>query len=305
MIRIGTDCSGIEAPIEALKNICKNYNLEYKHIFSSEIDKYAIQYIKDNHNPDIFYGDINERDINTIPDIDIYVCGFPCQPFSRANKNKNNDDPNLKLYECCIDVIIKKQPKIFILENVKSFITLDGGSYFKDMKSKLKKLDKYKIYWKIINTKDYGIPQNRERLYLIGLDKNCERFEFPDKQTLSNINNYIDNNDNTKTEIKNNNIELFNNIPNNAVFIDIGFRKSKFPNSNKWSPCITAQPNLWCVPKQRKANINEYLMLQGFVPTGIIKNITTNQLKIKIGNSMSVNVIEILLIECLTKYALL
>jgi DNA (cytosine-5)-methyltransferase 1 len=297
MIRIGTDCSGIEAPIEAIINITKKYNLKYHHIFSSEIDKNAIQYIKDNHNPDILYGDITKRDINKIPDIDIYICGFPCQPFSKANKKKDINDVNLKLYQSCVDVIKLKKPKIFILENVKNFTTLNGGLYFKDMKTQLKNLDKYKIYWKIINTKDYGIPQNRERLYLIGLDKNCDRFEFPDKQTLHNINNYIDNNDNEKMVIKKNNIKLFNNVPDDAVFIDIGFRKSKFPNSNKWSPCITAQPNLWCVPKHRKANVNEYLMLQGF-PTNITKNITTNQLKIKIGNSMSVNVIEILLVKC-------
>ena len=104
-LRIGTDCSGIEAPIEALKKICINYNFKYKHIFSSEIDKYAIKYIKANHNPEILYEDMKERDVKTIPDIDIYISGFPCQPFSRANKFKTKIDPRLNLFECCVDVI--------------------------------------------------------------------------------------------------------------------------------------------------------------------------------------------------------
>ena len=96
LLKIGTDCSGIEAPIEALKKICKNHNFKYKHIFSSEIDKYAIKYIKANHNPEILYGDMKERDVKTIPDIDIYISGFPCQPFSTNSRfqlgfdDKNN-----------------------------------------------------------------------------------------------------------------------------------------------------------------------------------------------------------------------
>ena len=80
--------------------------------------------------------------------------------------------------------------------------------------------------------------------------------------------------------------------------LDIGFRKAKFPNSNKWAPCITAQPNMWCVPKHRKANIQEYLSLQGFPTKGFIQNISDHQFKKKIGNSMTVDVIEALLIEC-------
>ena len=62
MLKIGTDCSGIEAPIEALKKICKNHHLEYRHIFSSEIDEYAIKYIQANHSPEILYGDMKKRE---------------------------------------------------------------------------------------------------------------------------------------------------------------------------------------------------------------------------------------------------
>ena len=107
MLRIGTDCSGIEAPIQAIEKICKNYNLEYDHIFSSENCQYAIDCIHENYSPKILYGDIQKRNVKEIPDIDIYISGFPCQPFSRANKFKTKVDPRLNLFENCLDVIIE------------------------------------------------------------------------------------------------------------------------------------------------------------------------------------------------------
>lgn len=93
ILRVGTDCSGIEAPIQALMQM----NIPFKHVFSSDIDKYCIQSIKANYNPEIIFGDkdgsfkegdITKRDINNVPDIDLYVCGFPCQPFSITGEKK-------------------------------------------------------------------------------------------------------------------------------------------------------------------------------------------------------------------------
>ena len=300
MIQIGTDCSGIEAPIEALKKICDKYDLSFTHVFSSEIDKYALQYIKDNHNPNIIFGDMTKRNINDVPDIDLYVSGFPCQPFSRANKFKTSVDPRLNLFNNCLEVIRNKKPKIFILENVKTLATLNNGKYFNEILEILNSLNIYHIHWKVINSKDCGIPQCRDRLYIIGISREYSKYDFlfPEKKQMKDIKDFIDDTDNTIMEIKKCNETLFQNIPNDSVFIDIGFRKAKFPNSNKWAPCITAQPNMWCVPKNRKANIKEYLSLQGFPTKNIVQNISDHQFKKKIGNSMTVDVIEGLLINC-------
>jgi DNA (cytosine-5)-methyltransferase 1 len=299
IIKVGTDCSGIEAPIEALKCLCDKYeNIKYKHIFSSEKDKFAIRCIKENNNPDILYEDIQQRDINIVPNINLYCAGFPCQPYSRANKYKSNKDPRLNLFKDVLKVIMNKIPECFILENVKTLVTLNDGHYFNEMLSNLKKNNLYNIHYKVLNSKDYGIPQSRDRLYIIGILKTKQKkdFTFPSKCKMHDILSYVDINNNNKDEIKESNIELFKNIPHDSVFIDVGFRKAKYPNSNKWAPCITAQPNMWCVSKNRKASIKEYLKLQGFPETyKKPDNVSEHQLKIKIGNSMTVNVIEKLL----------
>lgn len=301
MLKIGTDCSGIEAPIQALEKICKVNNLKYEHIFSSENNQYAIDCLKENYKPNILYGDIQKRNVKDIPDIDIYVSGFPCQPFSKANKFKTKVDPRLNLFENCLDVIVEKEPKIFILENVKTLVTLNKGSYFNEILSRLENNGKYNVNWKVMNSKDYGIPQSRDRLYIIGILKteSKKEFGFPSKKKMKKINSFIDTKNNDKIPIKESNKELFQNIPTDSVFIDIGFRKSKFVNSNKWAPCITAQPNMWCVPKQRKATVKEYLSLQGFPKTfKQPKNISDHQMKIRVGNSMTVDVIEALFNSC-------
>ena len=112
---------------------------------------------------------------------------------------------------------------------------------------------------------------------------------------LLDLNSFIDRNNTKKDEKKESNKQLFMNVLIDSVFIDTGFSGATFHNSNKWCACITAQPLLWCVPMERKASVREYFMLQGFNPDN--KNITLSdhRMKILIGNSMTVNVIE----ECM------
>ena len=297
MLKIGTDCSGIEAPIEALKNICNKYDLSYEHEFSSEISEYATEYIKNNHNPKILFNDMTKRKPEEIPYVDIYVSGFPCQPFSRANKYKTSVDPRLNLFEDCLKVIQTVSPQFFILENVKTLCTLNNGSYFNEIIKRLNNIGKYSLYHKVINSKELGIPQSRDRLYIIGVLNKYKKkeFNFPNAKPLQNINNFINKYNKYKNEIKESNKELFKNIPKESVFIDTGFRGAKFPNSDKWCPCITAQPNMWCVPMKRKASVKEYFWLQGFNPDDKKITLSDHRMKILIGNSMTVNVIEELL----------
>ena len=188
MLRIGTECSGIEATIEALKQL----NIQFEHSFSCEKDKYALQSIKANYNPKKIYTDITKRKHLLLPDIDIYVCGFPCQPFSLMGNKMGTEDSRSNIMYQCIKVIKKKLPKIFILENVKNFKFIQNGEPFNYLLSQLKKIKNhnkeiaYNVYFDILNTKDYGIPQNRERIFIIGIRKDIQKKHYTTPEKLPN-----------------------------------------------------------------------------------------------------------------------
>ena len=302
-LRVGTDCSGIEAPIQALRQL----GIPFKHIFSSDIDKYCIQSIKANYDPEIIFGDkdgpypdgdITKRNIEDVPDIDLYVCGFPCQPFSIAGQRKGFEDRRGNVFLSCLEVIETKQPKYFILENVKGLLSHDKknkkdkyGNTFKVIWEALLGLEKYgyKVHWKVMNTRDYGIPQNRERIYFVGTKG---EFEWPEKVEMDDIKDYVDWEDNEVHKIPPR--CNFENISNNSIFIDLSFSKTNFPKSSIICPCITRKSELWCVQKHRRMNYYEHLFLQGFSIL-FIKFVSITQLKRQVGNSMSVNVVKYIL----------
>lgn len=296
LLRVGTDCSGIEAPIQALIQM----KIPFRHVFSSEIDKYCIQSIKANYSPEIIFGDkegkypegdITKRDIGDVPDIDLYVCGFPCQPFSQAGERKGFQDKRGNVFFSCLKVIKIKQPKYFILENVKGLLSHDKGKTWKIIWKSLLELEKdgYNIDWKILNTKDYGIPQNRERVYIVGCKE--KEFEWPKKKKMKELKKYIDYEDKNKQ----NTVRFYREIPKNSIFIDFNFFKTNtYVNSDKWSPCLNTNSGLWCIPMSRYATVKEYLLLQGFCLK--FKQIVSNtQAKKQIGNSMSVNILKYIL----------
>lgn len=167
-ITVGTDASGIEAPIHALELL----NIKYDHLFSCDNDSEVIKSINANYKPKKIYTDILKRNHKELPHVDLYVAGWPCQTFSVMGKQAGFNDPNKgTIFFECWDTIRSIKPKIFILENVKGLISHDKGNTFKVIKEYLSKLTNYNIYYDIYNTLDYGLPQNRERIYIIGLDK--------------------------------------------------------------------------------------------------------------------------------------
>ena len=144
-----------------------------------------------------------------------------------------------------------------------------------------------------MNTKDYVIPQNRERVYFVGTK---EEFEWPNKVKMDDIRNYVDWEDKKYQQIpKYANKKLYK-VNQNAFFINIEWLYvSKFPSAHIFSPCLMARSNdLWCFKKHRFANYKEFLLLQGF-STNFIQVVSSNQIKKQIGNSMSVNVVKVIL----------
>ncbi len=197
MLKIGTDFSGIGAPETALKRLGIPCDL----IFACEIDKYARKSYKELHpTADIIYNDITTRDFSKVPSLDLYVAGFPCQSFSLAGKRLGFDDVRGSLFYNVADFIKHNQPKVFILENVKGLLSHDKGRTYQTITDLLSNnggtlnsqltIDVftdglgYHVYTKVLNTKDYGIPQNRERIFIVGF-KDFKNFNFPNPKPLN------------------------------------------------------------------------------------------------------------------------
>ncbi|MBO0465936.1 DNA (cytosine-5-)-methyltransferase [Enterococcus plantarum] len=148
----------------------------YECVFSSEIDLHACEMYEENFgdNP---YCDITKYDVSKIPDFDVLCAGFPCQSFSISGKQKGfYDDIRGTLFFDICRVLEAKKPRAFILENVKNLSTHDKGRTLSVMLDALSKLG-YTVNFKILNAKDFGVPQNRERVIIVG-NREGKFFDF-------------------------------------------------------------------------------------------------------------------------------
>ncbi len=132
----------------------------------SEIDKYAIQ-IYEQHFNHKNYGNITTIIASELPDFDLLVGGFPCQAFSIAGKRRGFEDTRGTLFFDIARILKEKQPRLFVLENVKGLLSHDNGNTFKTIISTLNELG-YDLEWQVLNSKNFGVPQNRERVFIIG-----------------------------------------------------------------------------------------------------------------------------------------
>ncbi|MBF0583657.1 MAG: DNA cytosine methyltransferase [Magnetococcales bacterium] len=145
-------------------------------VFSCEWDKAAQTMYEANFGEKPF-GDINRIAPHTVPDHDILLAGFPCQPFSIAGKGLGFEDIRGTLFFNIAAIIQAKRPAAFLLENVKRLTSHDGGRTFATILAKLAELG-YTVYYKVLNALHYGLPQKRERIYLVGF-RDPIHFEFP------------------------------------------------------------------------------------------------------------------------------
>ena len=162
----------------------------YDIIWSNDMDKYAVQTYKANFGEHIVLGDINEIPLEEIPDCDVLIGGFPCQPFSMMGQQKGFEDTRGTLFfriaEIVNDKIEKgKKPKAIILENVRSLRTHNNGKTYKEIHRVLQDVLGYKVFCEILNSADYGVPQTRNRTYIVCFDNQAAEYEFPMKQELN------------------------------------------------------------------------------------------------------------------------
>ncbi len=158
-------------------------------VYSSDNDKY-VQDIYNLNFGEIPDGDITKVSPKEVPDHDILCAGFPCQPFSIGGLRKGFLDTRGTLFFDIERILRAKKPKSFILENVKGLTNHDEGRTLETILRTLAKTVNgkpydhegnlgYDVYYKVLNTKDFGIPQNRERIYIIGIKNSKKTFEFP------------------------------------------------------------------------------------------------------------------------------
>ena len=144
-----------------------------------EVNKYAIQIYQKHFPNHKNYGDITKINAKELPDFDLFVGGFPCQAFSIAGKRGGFDDTRGTLFFDCARILKEKQPRNFILENVKGLLSHDNGRTFKTIINTLIELG-YCVEWQVLNAKNFGVPQNRERVFIVGhLGGIPERKVFP------------------------------------------------------------------------------------------------------------------------------
>lgn len=176
---------------------------EFRAVYANEFDKNAqITYQTNFPETTLDVRDIREVESEEVPTVDVITGGFPCQAFSIAGYRKGFEDERGDLFFDLLRIINEKKPKAIFIENVKNMVTHDKGNTFKVIRESLV-ANGYYIKWKVLNGKNYGnIPQNRERIYIVGFNnkKAYDRFEFPEEVELTTKLNEIIDYNNKKDE---------------------------------------------------------------------------------------------------------
>jgi len=164
-------------------------------VFASEIDKKASEIYYINHNL-MPKGDITKIKEKDIPSHDILCAGFPCQAFSISGKQKGFEDTRGTLFFDIARIVNYHKPKILFLENVKNLTRHDKGKTLKVILNTLNKMN-YNVHFKVLNTSKFGLPQNRERIYIVAFNKDFYKnseFNFPVSSIISSLNEILENN---------------------------------------------------------------------------------------------------------------
>lgn len=272
-----------------------------KTVFSSEIDKFAQQTYFANFG-DKPSGDITKIKTKDIPNHDILVGGFPCQPFSHAGKELGFKDTRGTLFFEIARILKTKQPSAFLLENVKGLKTNNHGKTFETIITTLQELN-YDVYYTTLKARDFGIPQNRERLYIVGFNNKkvntSNKFTFPiAPKTPTRLGDILENNVNNKYTLTNHFWEWMKARKIKNKSLGKGFGYSLFDENSIYTNTISARyykdGNEILIKQKNKAprklTPREAARLQGF-PDNFIIPVSDTQAYKEFGNSVCVPVI--------------
>lgn len=295
----------------------------------SEIDKQAeITYRKFFGEEEINHGDLTKIDPKKLPDFEMMIAGFPCQTFSVIGQRKGMADERGQIIFSLIQIMLAKNLKYFILENVKGLTSHDNGNSFKVIIQELEKAG-YKVFYQVLNSVDYGVPQMRERIYFVGIRKDLVpddfEFYFPERQQRADVKDFLIDTKELEFDEKKVAYETFLKYLDNKYnkgqydikeilgqdYLVIDTRQSDLRiYRNKVPTLRTGRHGILYVRggKFRKLSGYESLLLQGFPKTlakkvdGVIEEI---HLLKQTGNAMTVNAIEAIakeLFKTLEKY---
>lgn len=177
--------AGIGGTRLGFEQACANMGIKSKCVFSSEIKQHAINAYKANFGSENIAGDITQINENQIPDFDFLLAGFPCQPFSAAGSRHGFVDTRGTLFFDIERILQAKRPKGFLLENVEGLLNHDkvdkSKDYGRTLETILSKLSQlgYSVTYKVLNAANFGVPQNRKRIYILGsLDRSVSLNNF-------------------------------------------------------------------------------------------------------------------------------
>lgn len=285
---------GIRIPFQEMGGEC---------VFTSEWDSYAVKTYTTNFGGEVF-GDITQIKSEDIPDFDVLLGGFPCQPFSQAGLHKGFSDTRGTLFFEVERIIKDKRPKAFLLENVKQLVGHDHGNTFKVIIEHLRNLN-YSVDFKVLAAKDFGLPQIRERIYIVGFDKEYYNldddfhYEFPEPPcTPTKVGDILQDNVNEKYTISDKLWEGHKNRKANNKSNGKGFGYSLFDADSPYTSTISARyykDGSEALIAQdgknpRKLTPRECARLQGF-PEDYIIPVSDCRAYKQFGNSVAIPVI--------------
>jgi len=245
--KIGGQFSGVGAFDFALKKL----GIDFENVYQAEWDKYARQtYLANHTEPKWYVKDVNDTLIDEIPSLDIAMFSPPCQAFSLAGKRKGEDDKRGILFYNSHEFITKNKPRYFIFENVKGLLSDQSGKTFQNWLDMLggksvngnqamfplESATPYHVYWKVLNAKDYGVPQNRERVFIIGIRNDADNtFKWPKPYKLTKrLKDVLEDNVDEKYFLSN---KMINYLQTRSANFNNG--KINYKHENDTASCLT------------------------------------------------------------------
>ncbi len=289
-------------------------------VFASEIDKKAsdVYFINHKLKPK---GDITQIDETEIPEHDVLCGGFPCQAFSISGKQKGFEDTRGTLFFDIARIVNYRKPKILFLENVKNFTKHNKGQTIKTVISTLEKLN-YTVYYKVLNTSDFGLPQNRERVYIVAFNKieyGEINFSFPNMKIASSLEDILETNSLKGKVIQRDDVVFYKDfnfnknifgevdIPNKPIQIGkvnkggqgerIYHQKGHAITLSAHGGGVGSKTGLYKINEVvRKLSPKECARLQGF-PESFIMPESVSEAQKQFGNSVSINTLQYIIKE--------